>query len=69
MIETKTRVVEGLMAAEAAAFEKRLSRANPADAQWLLQVRCRGWGFRARARCASCCRAGTGRAASQPAGG
>ena len=39
IIETKTRVAEKLMDAEAAAFQKRLSKANPADAQWLESVR------------------------------
>lgn len=39
IMEVKTKVAERLMEAEASAFQKRLNRANPADAQWLQQVR------------------------------
>jgi hypothetical protein len=41
VVEVKTKVAEGLMAAEASAFERRMSKANPADAHWLQTVRVR----------------------------
>ena len=39
IIETKTRVAEKLMEAEAAGCQKRLAKSNPADARWLQDVR------------------------------
>ena len=39
LIETKTKVAERLLEAEAAAFQKQMAKSNPADAQWLQTVR------------------------------
>lgn len=38
IVEAKTKVAERLMTTEASAFERRMSKANPADAQWLQTV-------------------------------
>ncbi len=42
--ERKRAAAEALMEAEAAAFEKELSKRNPSDARWLQQVRRAGTG-------------------------
>lgn len=50
IIETKSKVAERLLQAEAAAFAKRLSRSNPADAHWLESVRLHS-SFRSLLKC------------------